>query len=381
MERRSAGAPPQLSRLSPGRAGRRASRGLDRGIALALIGLRVGAAAALVGAAMQLLGTPMAGWVVDRPIAEVTVRLEQAVARRVSPDWLSAEIAASLAETPPDWPRIETLRAAAERHGVEPTAEVRAALASAESGRARVEQVALSCLFERDVPREAAALACRLATELTVLGDVRSLSFGAHDVAAGRRPDYFDLGLAAVGLAATGAVVVSAGGSAPVKLGVAALKTARQADLLQPPLRDFVVATARHGIGPDGRLAPGALRPLGRLAEDYGTVVAQIAPARVADIASGAGVRAAADAVRLLAYVETAEDATRLARVARAMGPRTADSLQVLGKARVFRATLRLSRAASEALALSLAALGQLLATAALSITGTALRRHRPARP
>ena len=50
-----------------------------------------------------------------------------------------------------------------------------------------------------------------------------------------------------------------------------------------------------------------------------------------------------AEAVSLVRHVDSAQDAARLARVTDAMGPKARAAFEVLGKTRVFRATVRIS--------------------------------------
>jgi hypothetical protein len=70
------------------------------------------------------------------------------------------------------------------------------------------------------------------------------------------------------------------------------------------------------------------LARLGGVAADLGRVAARVGPA---------------ETLVLLRHVDSAEDAGTLARLADAAGPRTLAHMEVLGKSRAFRATLRLT--------------------------------------
>ncbi|MEL7183610.1 MAG: hypothetical protein AAGK57_08190, partial [Pseudomonadota bacterium] len=80
------------------------------------------------------------------------------------------------------------------------------------------------------------------------------------------------------------------------------------------------------------------------------------------------------DALRLLRLVDSPGDANRLARVAEVMGPKTARTAEVLGKSRLMRATVRLSRAAAGMLILLGLALVQMAAAIGSVLGHAALR-------
>ncbi|MEO0999985.1 MAG: hypothetical protein AAFW69_05195 [Pseudomonadota bacterium] len=356
-----------------------------------LILLRAGSAVSLAWALLTLAATPPGERLVERPAAELSRMLERMVGATMTPAWLDAEIAAALAVEPRDWGRIETLMAEAEARGIALSPPVRADLDRAEAARGGLGETLSDCLIAREIPAETAALACRFGVELTVVGDLRSLTIAAGDRIAGREPDWTEIGLAAVGLAATGALVVTGGGSAAVKAGTAALKTARRARLMPPALAAHVGEVARRAVRPEAlrgarfsrealaeAVDPAALRPLVAMAGDYGRAARRLLPGETADWVGAAGLRASADAVRLIRHVESAEDAARVARVAEAMGPRTLRTLAVVGRQRAFRATWRLARVATDGAALALAALAQLtvVGAAGLASLGSAAARR-----
>lgn len=82
------------------------------------------------------------------------------------------------------------------------------------------------------------------------------------------------------------------------------------------------------------RIGPADVVDSAKLAELGGSL------RRVADKTSGA------EAILLLRHVDTAQEAARLARVSDALGPRTRGAFEVLGKARVFSAAVRISNLA-----------------------------------
>jgi hypothetical protein len=95
---------------------------------------------------------------------------------------------------------------------------------------------------EADTPT---AFAASLAADLSVAGDVRDLY---RELSA--YPDYDELtvGLAAVGLAATGATVASGLNALPAKAGVSLLKTAKKAGKISPALTSELKDIATRSI-------------------------------------------------------------------------------------------------------------------------------------
>ena len=179
--------------------------------------------------------------------------------------------------------------------------------------------------------------ACALPFEMSPLGDINALRRQAVNAMAGDEIDRLETGLALAGLAATGAVIVTAGGSGIVKAGTATLRAARRMGSLTPGLARVLGDAADLPISwtAVGRAAPideitdiAKLERLGRIGQDVGTIARRTS---------------AAEALVLLRHVDSAEDAARLARMSEVTGTRTLSRIEVLGKARSFRALVRAS--------------------------------------
>ena len=176
----------------------------------------------------------------------------------------------------------------------------------------------------------------------------------------GHAVDQLDVALALTGLGATALVVYSGGTSLTVKAGASLIRVGRGmgavgAGLLAQlnraadvpvqwaRLPDFVLGRAGLETVTDTR----KLAELGALAADLGDVRAATSTAQ---------------ALALMRYVDSADDAADLARVARLRGAATPATLRVLGKARSFRALYRLSDLALAACGLAAALFLQALA-------------------
>lgn len=213
--------------------------------------------------------------------------------------------------------------------------------------------------------------ACALPFEISPLGDLNALRRQGMNVAQGEEVDRLETGLALVGLAATSAVLVTGGGSFVVKAGATALRTARRFGSLTPGVaRAFADLPIRWQA-----VWPGA-------ALDEITDTAQLAKltALAGDVGRIAGNTSAGDTLLLLRHIDGPEDAARLARISEVSGAKTASRAEVLGKSRLFRATLRLSDLTVSALAAIWAGVTALLSSLAGWIGAKLLRALQPRR-
>ena len=185
----------------------------------------------------------------------------------------------------------------------------------------------------------AAGIAGVVVSDLTGVGDAREFLREGGKLTRGEEPDRLTLGLAAAGLAVTGATIASIGASLPVRAGVSTLKAAAKSGRLSKPLaaqiallagdaidtaalRAAVSAAARFEFGAAEAAASQALRPaaIAGLRDMAGNV---------ADIAGKAGVRGAHDA---LAIANDGAELKSVARLAAARGSSTRAVLKTLGR-------------------------------------------------
>ncbi|UWQ21645.1 hypothetical protein [Jannaschia sp. W003] len=317
-----------------------------------------------------LATNPFAAPWAEREGRALALALEGAVRRTASEAWIAgalgeavaagdAERAAMLLELAADLGRPVD---AAARAGAE-------ALIAREAGALATATSCAACMADAARCRSAAEIAaCAVPFELSPLGDLNALRRAGVTWAEGAEVDRLDVALALVGLGATGALLASGGGSAAVKAGAGLLRLARRMGTLTPALTrqlDLPVAWGRLPAFAAGRATLDEVTDAARLAA-LGTLAADMSRVRRAT--------STADALRLAALVDGPEDAARLARVAEAMGPRTARTAAVLGKGRLFRVTVRLTRAAAGTLALLWLAGVQLLCAAAAWLGGRVLR-------
>ena len=297
----------------------------------------------VIFAAWLLLQSPFAAPLLDRSIEQTRSAITSAIAREVDLGWLLPRMQdAILAQ---DLGQILLLLQLANDHGVQ--------LPDAMLADINDLNIATSGIWARTMACGACAVditacatiaqigACAVPFELTPAGDVNALRRAGAVYIEGGDVDRLDVGLAIVGLGATGAVLASGGTSYSLKAGTAVLRMARRLGTLSAPLTarltDLVGGAVRWDRIGDFlafRTGASALVDSAKLAEltDIGGSLRRVAQNT-----------SVADAVSLVRHVDSPQDAARLARVTDAMGPKARAAFEVLGKARVFRAAVRIS--------------------------------------
>ncbi len=179
-----------------------------------------------------------------------------------------------------------------------------------------------------------------LASDLTVVGDLRDLGREGGAMIAGREYSEFILGLSVVGVAATTATVATGGGGAAVRFGVSLAKFAKRTGALTAgfaarllrltdeavDLPAFKALLRRLDLNDvDGSLE--AIRAYAR-----GVRQAEIfrVLGRLDEIRANAG---AAETLRLMKRIERVEDVDDLADLSKAAGKRTRGIVELTGKA------------------------------------------------
>jgi hypothetical protein len=346
---------------------------------LARLCLVLAAVANAAATAWVLSQNPFASAVVMRTDGELRRALERAMARTVTGEWLLPRLEVALAEGDRD--RLEMLAGLAATHGIAlPPGileQIGRELAPPDFAERAAECAA--CAWDvRTCPSLRFIAACALPVELTPAGDANALRRQAALWIAGEEVDGIETGLALVGLGATAAVLVSGGSGAVVKAGATVARLARRMGSLSPGLTRLLREAAEVPVRWD-RVAPllsgraaldevvdlSRLFRLGEVAGEIGSLAMRTSPA---------------EALVLLRHVDSAEDAARLARLSAVTGPETRAAIEVLGKARAFRALVRVSDLALAAIGL-VALLAAQIGSALLSLLLAVLRRALAPRP
>lgn len=346
----------------------RARQWLYRGAQAGVLALTTGAGA--LGLAQQPFVQPY----VERSAEGAARALEAAFRGTFTPHWVAAELGAALEAG--DRGRVLWLAGLAAAEGValapEQAAEV-ARIREAEAGWAKTAADCAACALDiRDCSSIAEITLCALPVEMSPVGDANALRRQAVAALAGEPVDRLETGLALAGLGATAAVLVSGGSSALVKAGAGTARMARRLGTLTPGMTRALAEAADLPVnwGAALRLAPleeitdaARLGRLGGLATDVGRI---------------AGNTSAGETLLLLRHLDGAEDAARMARLSDVAGARTFARVEVLGKARAFRAMVRLSDLALGTLAALYAAAVQVALMLAGGLARGVVRLVKP---
>ncbi|WMS40842.1 hypothetical protein RDV64_12100 [Acuticoccus sp. MNP-M23] len=185
-----------------------------------------------------------------------------------------------------------------------------------------------------------AGLAGAVVSDLTVVGDVRDIISEGGKAATGQEYSEFLLALATIGIAAEGAVIATGGSSLVFKAGVSVLKVAKRTGNLTLAFSQRLVRLARAATGP---AAPAVVRTGGNGAGLTRTAARAELSATVGAVNTMAGNAGAANAVKLMRFVRTGDDAKNLATFTGRFGRRSRAVVELTGKTalRSFRVGIR----------------------------------------
>lgn len=306
--------------------------------------------------------------------AEISASIDRQLALEATPDRLAARIEARLTEEPRNWLALDALTGLAEDRAIALPPDLAERLEAARqmdfSALALAGDCA-ACFVDIAQCSLTTALLCKAPILLTPIEDLRGLAQAGVDYTTGAEVDQIDLGLSVLGLSASGLALASGGGTLPVKAGAAMAKLARGMNLLSPRLIEMAGRTIRQGI--DWAALPG-VRSGDDLAAAVRADVAAPLMDTLADLGRISETLGPSATLHLLPLVDDATDAARLARATTALGPRSLAAVEMLGKSRLLRATLRMTDLAASLL-VGMAALGASVASLISSaIAGRALR-------
>jgi hypothetical protein len=175
--------------------------------------------------------------------------------------------------------------------------------------------------------------------DLFVLGDVRDVVREGGRLAAGGEADEFVLGLACVGLAVTAATYATLGVGVPARVGLTAIKAARQTGRLGAGMAAWIGHSLREAVDwamlkrAVGRASVAEPMAAARgIREAVRVEKAQALVRFVGDVGrvqASAGARAALDGLRL---AEGSRDMSKMARLAAAKGGKTRAILKLAGR-------------------------------------------------
>jgi hypothetical protein len=293
-------------------------------IALAIAGLRIVPQGYL--AARYLAAA-------DDPVALSDLEIERAFDATVAARQIEAALAAGDADLAQSFVDL-----AADRR-LELPADLVARTAEGVAGAATTAAKARSFArgFFIGEPEDLASLAGTATGDLFVYGDIRDLVREGTRAVRGQPVDGLVLGLAAIGLGATGATYATLGAGSPARAGLSLFKTAARGGRLSAGLGAAIGRAGRDLVDPAALKAIGdnLLRPVAAVRAARSAVKAENAKVLVrlasdaGQIQAKAGTRAALDALKL---ADDPHDLRKLARLADAKGGKTRAVLKLLGR-------------------------------------------------
>lgn len=306
-----------------------------------LLAFALGSLALTLWSGWQVWQSPGLTPLRERTAQEIVAVTDRMMAREATAGRMGDLIAERLAEDPRNWVTLAALRDVVTARGLAVDPAVLAAYDAAWEEDAGVWATAAACgacFLDVSTCSLNTALLCKLPLAITPIDDVRGVGQAAWDFATDQEIDYFDAGVSMVGLAATGLILASGGGSGAVKLGTATAKTARGMKLVSEPMEAMVVRAAKEGVDWGGI-------SLARLVDDPASLVKPAAIKPILQVTGDLGVMyRSTDAVttlHLMRYIDDAGEARAMARASEALGVRTVARAEVLGPSRLMRATLR----------------------------------------
>lgn len=346
---------------------------------LVLLLLLAASAVLTYRSAAEIVANPMLAPLIARGGDEIAAITDRMIAAEATPERLDALLADRLAEDPRNWIALQAISDLYAERGLTLPPDYAQAW-DADAGLVAQAGDCLACAWDISTCSLSTALLCKAPILLTPVEDVRGITRAGVDYATGAEVDRLDLGLSVVGLSATVLVVASGGTSATVKAGTAVVRLARGMRLLTPRLTLRMTEALGDGVRWSDIPAVRSVDDLPALVR--ADALAPVA-ATMADLGRTRDVLGTAQTLHLLPLVDDATDARLLARASEALGARTVSRVEVLGKSRLFRATLRFSDTALE-LVVGLIGLAAALGAALASMVQTAvlrgLRRGRATR-
>lgn len=311
--------------------------------------------------------------------AEIIATTDRMLASEATPARLETLILTRLSESPRNWPALEAIKSLADERAIPLAPDTLATYQSAldeDAGLMKQAGDCARCIWDIAQCSLSKVLICRAPVDLTFVGDIAGVSRAASNYVTGAEIDRVDLGLSVVGLAATTAILVSGGTSATVKAGAGAAKVAHGMGRLSDGVTDMIRLAVKDGVKWDAI-------PAVRSTDDLYAALRWEAFAPLAttltDMDRIRAATSATDTLHLLPLIDSATDARRIGNAAEALGPKLVGRAELLGKAKLLRATTRIT---GTAWALVGGLAGLLLSAALLlihSFQHWALRRLRRA--
>jgi hypothetical protein len=232
-----------------------------------------------------------------------------------------------------------------------------------------------------------AGLAGAVASDLTVVGDVRDIAAEGTKMLKNEPYSELILGLSVVGIGVTAATIATGGGGVIVKAGVSLMKAAKRTGRLTKEFAETLTRLTSEAVNMPllrQTLRSTDLTDLKRTQEVFTAYGRNVRAARLMPVLSRLGelnnAVGPAETVRLMRFVKTSENLDDVAGVAKRFGVKSRGIIELTGKAalRSFKTSFKLLEWVAEGLYGLITWLAALIALALMR--GVRLFRRRPLR-
>lgn len=294
----------------------------------------------------QLATNPYVSFLIDLTEDELQRNIERSLLVFADQEKVEQRLHQALMEKPTDWLVIDLMQEyAQEQQFILNTAllEQIKLRDSEERGYWAAAQDCWQCISDPEECPISFAQTCNIVTEMTPVGDVRSLIIEYGHWQNDQEIDQLNVALSVVGLGATAAAVGTAGSSLSIKVGAGFIKAAKNAKRLNNKLTRFLVRNVTglldfskvpKGWVTEPRLLKQAINP-----EKYQSIT-KLAGG-VGDMLHGVGF---ARTIKYVNKIDDANDAAKLGRLAKVSKSRGLVALEMMGKNRLLKQMSKYSR-------------------------------------
>jgi hypothetical protein len=278
---------------------------------------------------------------IERTGTQIAAYIDLQMTRAVTLDAVAVRLTDLLEESPRNWLAIEAVEEVAADYEVNiphDIEQLRDELYLADTGFWATATSCLGCAVSVESCEFSLIIMCRAPIDLTPVGDVVGVVREGGNYLLGRDVDMVDLGLSAVGLTAVAVMPLTGGTSGGVKVGAGISKMAWRMGSLSPDFLPPFRRAVREGfdwtriglVRSQADLAllarPEILAPAVGIVRDAGRVADAVGSQR---------------ALYLLSRAESPTELRQLAAISEQIGPRAVGALELIGKSRLVRTSMR----------------------------------------
>ncbi|MFT0213482.1 hypothetical protein VQ643_12885 [Pseudomonas sp. F1_0610] len=305
----------------------------------------------------QLATHPYVSFLIDVTEDELQRNIERSLLVFADQTKVEQKLREALLETPADWLVIDLMQEYAQEQKFSLNTALLEQIElrdSEERGYWAAAQDCWQCVRDPEHCPISFAQTCNVVTEMTPVGDVRSLIIEYGHWQNDQEVDQLNVALSVVGLGATAAAVGTVGSSLSIKVGAGFIKAAKNAKRLNSKLTRFLVRNTAGLLDfskvPKGWVSEPRLLKQAINSEKYQNIT-QLAGG-VGDMLRGAGF---ARTIKYVNTIDDAHDAAKLGRLAKVSKSRGIVALEMMGKNRLFKQMSKYSRYAKIMIATAVA--------------------------